>query len=122
MLFSYAREASKANAIRQLKDMFSCDRVIAFGDGKTDIDMFEIADEGYAVSNAHEALKKKSLACPLASLPVRSLHMHISITISDSYRSSFAVQRFSSPSTTVLRTALIWRITGISGTEGSLTE
>ena len=58
--FSYAREASKANAIRQLKDMFSCDRVIAFGDGKNDIDMFEIADEGYAVSNAHEALKEKA--------------------------------------------------------------
>ena len=54
------KEASKANAIRQLMDMFSCDRVIAFGDGKNDIDMFEIADECYAVSNAHEALKEKA--------------------------------------------------------------
>lgn len=54
------KEASKANAIRQLKELFSCDRVIAFGDGKNDIDMFEIADESYAVSNAHEALKEKA--------------------------------------------------------------
>ena len=56
------KEASKANAIKQLKEMFGCDRVIAFGDGKNDIDMFEIADEGYAVSNAHEALKEKATA------------------------------------------------------------
>ena len=40
--------------------MFSCDRVIAFGDGKNDVDMFEIADESYAVSNAHEVLKAKA--------------------------------------------------------------
>ena len=56
------KEASKANAIKQLKEMFNCDRVIAFGDGKNDIDMFEIADEGYAVSNANEALKEKATA------------------------------------------------------------
>ena len=53
-------EASKANAIQQLRSMLQCDRVIAFGDGKNDIDMFEIADEGYAVSNAHESLKEKA--------------------------------------------------------------
>lgn len=51
-------EASKANAVKQLKDMYQCDRVVAFGDGKNDIDMFDVADEGYAVSNAHEDLKK----------------------------------------------------------------
>ena len=56
------KEASKANAIKQLKEMYHCDRVVAFGDGKNDIDMFEIADEGYAVSNAHEALKEKATA------------------------------------------------------------
>ena len=54
------KEASKANAILQLKSMLQCDRVVAFGDGKNDIDMFEIADEGYAVSNAHEDLKEKA--------------------------------------------------------------
>ncbi len=50
--------ASKANAVKQLKEMLGCDRVVAFGDGKNDIDLFEIADEGYAVSNAHEDLKQ----------------------------------------------------------------
>ena len=29
-----------------------------FGDGKNDIDMFELADESYAVENAHADLKK----------------------------------------------------------------
>lgn len=56
------KEATKANAIKQLKEMFRCDKVVAFGDGKNDIDMFEIADEGYAVSNAHDALKEKATA------------------------------------------------------------
>ncbi len=49
--------ASKANAICRLKELLGCDRVVAFGDGKNDIDMFEIADECYAVSNAAEELK-----------------------------------------------------------------
>ena len=50
--------ASKSNAIRQLKAHLGCDRVVAFGDGKNDIDMFEIADEAYAVSNAVKELKQ----------------------------------------------------------------
>lgn len=54
--------ATKANAITQLKKMLGCDKVIAFGDGKNDIDMFEIADECYAVKNAHEELKKRATA------------------------------------------------------------
>ncbi len=29
-----------------------------FGDGKNDIDMFELEDESYAVQNAHEDLKR----------------------------------------------------------------
>ena len=33
-------------------------KVIVFGDGKNDIDMFQMADESYAVANAHEELKK----------------------------------------------------------------
>lgn len=52
------KSVSKANAVKQLRKMLKCDKVIAFGDGKNDIDLFEIADEGYAVSNAHEELKK----------------------------------------------------------------
>lgn len=54
------RAASKANAVTRLKNMLGCDRVIVFGDGKNDIDMFEAADECYAVKNAHEELKKRA--------------------------------------------------------------
>ena len=50
--------ASKSNAIRQLRNMLDCDKVIVFGDGKNDIDMFQMADESYAVANAHEELKQ----------------------------------------------------------------
>ena len=49
-------EASKSNAIRQLQAMLDCDKLIVFGDGKNDIDMFQMADESYAVANAHEDL------------------------------------------------------------------
>ena len=56
------KTASKANAIKQLKAHLNCDRVIAFGDGKNDIDMFEIADECYAVENANDDLKRIATA------------------------------------------------------------
>lgn len=49
--------ASKANAVLQLKEMLGCDRAVAFGDGKNDLDLFEAADEGYAVENAVDELK-----------------------------------------------------------------
>lgn len=51
-------EASKSNAIKQLRALFNCEKLIVFGDGKNDIDMFQLADECYAVANAHEDLKK----------------------------------------------------------------
>lgn len=51
-------EASKANAIKQLQGMLDCEKLVVFGDGKNDIDMFQIADESYAVANAHEDLKR----------------------------------------------------------------
>ena len=53
-------ETSKAAAISRLMEQFSCDKLVVFGDGKNDLDMFEIADEGYAVANADEELKKKA--------------------------------------------------------------
>ena len=37
-------EASKSNAVKQLQAMLNCDKLIVFGDGKNDIDMFQIAD------------------------------------------------------------------------------
>ena len=49
--------ASKANAIRRLKEMWDCTRVVSFGDAVNDLPMFEISDECYAVSNAVEELK-----------------------------------------------------------------
>ncbi len=52
------KKVSKANAIMQLKAQLGVDYVVAFGDGKNDIDMFQIADEAYAVENAVEELKK----------------------------------------------------------------
>lgn len=54
--------ASKANAVTQLKKLLECERVVAFGDGRNDIDMFEIADEGYAVENAVDELKAMATA------------------------------------------------------------
>lgn len=50
-------ETSKANAVLRLKEYLGCDRVVAFGDHYNDLDMFQIADEAYAVENAVEELK-----------------------------------------------------------------
>lgn len=52
--------ATKANAIKRLKDKYKCDKVVVFGDSLNDVSMFEIADESYAVKNAMEELKKIS--------------------------------------------------------------
>lgn len=51
------QKASKAQAALQLKQKLECDRLVVFGDGKNDIDMFKIADEAYAVENAVSELK-----------------------------------------------------------------
>lgn len=50
-------KATKASAIRELKEMLGCQRVVCFGDGVNDIPMFKDADEAYAVSNACDELK-----------------------------------------------------------------
>lgn len=50
-------KASKSNAIKKLKDMWGCTKVISFGDALNDIPMFEISDECYAVENAVDGLK-----------------------------------------------------------------
>ena len=49
--------ASKSNAIRQLKEKLGCEKLVVFGDGKNDVDMFRMADEAYAVENAVDELK-----------------------------------------------------------------
>lgn len=54
--------ASKAKAVKQLQSLLKCEKLVVFGDGKNDIDMFEIADESYAVQNAQEELKRIATA------------------------------------------------------------
>ena len=54
--------ASKSNAIIQLQKLLNCEKVISFGDGKNDIDMFKISDESYAVQNADDELKEYTTA------------------------------------------------------------
>ncbi len=56
------REASKAQAALQLKEQLGAQRLVAFGDGENDLDLFEAADEAYAVSNAAEKLKTAATA------------------------------------------------------------
>lgn len=54
--------ASKASAASQLKEKLKADRLVAFGDGENDLDLFGAADEAYAVSNAAEKLKLAATA------------------------------------------------------------
>ncbi len=54
--------ATKANAVLQVKERLGCDRVIAFGDGLNDMDMFKIADASFAVANAADELKSIATA------------------------------------------------------------
>lgn len=52
------KQATKANAIKHLKQLWDCNYVISFGDAINDIAMFEVSDECYAVENAVNELKK----------------------------------------------------------------
>ncbi len=51
-------KATKAEAIKTLKGLWNCDRIVSFGDAINDIPMFELSDECYAVENAVPELKK----------------------------------------------------------------
>lgn len=53
---------SKARAVLELKRILGCDKIVCFGDGVNDISMFRIADECYAVGNAHGDLKRIATA------------------------------------------------------------
>jgi Cof subfamily protein (haloacid dehalogenase superfamily) len=52
------KDATKGNAIKKLKEILKCEKIISFGDAVNDIPMFQISDECYAVENAVEELKK----------------------------------------------------------------
>lgn len=56
------KKATKAGAVRELARLLGCDRIVAFGDAKNDIPMFETADECYAVANAAPELKSLATA------------------------------------------------------------
>lgn len=53
---------SKSNAIQRLQAFLKCDKLVVFGDGRNDIDMFQMADECYAVNNAVDELKQMATA------------------------------------------------------------
>ncbi len=50
-------KANKANAVLQLKEYLGADKLVVFGDGINDTEMFRAADECYAVENASPELK-----------------------------------------------------------------
>lgn len=52
------KAATKANGALKLKEMTGSDRLVVFGDGYNDMELFRVADEAYAVDNAVEALKE----------------------------------------------------------------
>lgn len=54
----YHANASKENAVFELKKRVSASRVAVFGDDKSDMLMLNDADYGYAVANASEELKE----------------------------------------------------------------
>lgn len=49
--------STKANAAVTLKERLGCDELVVFGDNKNDIELFNVADRGYAVANAVPELK-----------------------------------------------------------------
>ena len=51
------RDASKAIAEQKLKQMTGCGRLVVFGDGLNDLELFKIADEAYATADAVPELK-----------------------------------------------------------------
>ena len=58
LLEVYSDKATKANGIKKLKEKGGYDQVIAFGDQLNDRNMFQVADEAYAVQNAVNEIKK----------------------------------------------------------------
>lgn len=50
-------QATKASAALQLREIYGCGRIVSFGDGKNDLELFGVSDECYAVRNASPELK-----------------------------------------------------------------
>ncbi len=54
----YSKEASKESGARAVMKHCGASRLVAFGDNMNDVGMLSAADEGYAVANAQQAVKK----------------------------------------------------------------
>jgi len=50
--------ATKAEAIKTLMDMYDYEKIVTFGDAINDKQMFELSDEAYAMANAVDELKE----------------------------------------------------------------
>lgn len=55
-----AEGVSKASSLRDLKEKYRFDKIIAFGDSENDLPLAEVADEFYAVANAADAVKQRA--------------------------------------------------------------
>lgn len=58
LLEVYSNRATKANGIKKLKAEGHFDKVVVFGDQLNDKNMFQIANEAYAVKNAVDEIKQ----------------------------------------------------------------
>ena len=56
------KTVSKASAAAQLKALTGCGRMVVFGDGRNDMELFQMADECYAMANAAAELKEIATA------------------------------------------------------------
>lgn len=56
------KAATKANAALKLKEITGAEKLVVFGDGYNDMELFRVADESYAVGNAVEELKEMASA------------------------------------------------------------
>lgn len=53
----FSDRASKANAVRKLREMYGFDRIVCFGDNLNDLPMFSVSDVRIAVGNARQETK-----------------------------------------------------------------
>jgi hypothetical protein len=56
------RRANKGEAALALKRLLGAERIVCFGDNTNDLAMFAVADESYAVANAHPAVLEAATA------------------------------------------------------------
>lgn len=56
----FSKNASKAQALLQVKKLVGADRLVCFGDNKNDISMLRAADTGVAVANADSEVKAQA--------------------------------------------------------------